>query len=200
MLNQSGRQLFGSRVRIERKASRDAGSRSARRVRSQRLLTDMQRSPAQGQERNRQTYDNSVIPLTPLRLDAGVNHSSTAGSPEVSSAPVSMASPFPWMGGYTSPNYTTTPYTDQAHAGAFPATPQATPQGMPTPYGYYPANAYSWATPYLSDPNLAPLAFMHAYGHVPMPVRASEDSPETPTRVGGAGTGDATGSQGGNNA
>lgn len=150
--------------------------------------------------------------MTPLRLDTGVHNSAAiAGSPEGLPAAVPMASPFPWMGTYTSPNYTspnyttpnytTTPYTDQAGVATFPATPQATPQGMPTPYAYYPANAYSWATPYLSDPNLAPMAFMHAYGQVPMPAaRASEDAPDTPTRVGGAGTGEATESQGGNTA
>lgn len=68
------------------------------------------------------------------------------------------AQPYGWMPGYggtpsfASPQYALVP--GQVEAQAFGATPQL-------PYTMLPPQAYSWATPYLHDPNLAPMAYWH---------------------------------------
>lgn len=68
------------------------------------------------------------------------------------------AQPYGWMPGYggtpsfTSPQYALVP--GQMEAQNFGGTPQL-------PYTMLPPQAYSWATPYLHDPNLAPMAYWH---------------------------------------
>ncbi|KAI0130098.1 hypothetical protein BJ170DRAFT_681568 [Xylariales sp. AK1849] len=197
----AGRQLFGNRVRIERKACREASGRNTRRIRSQYSIGDSYESPARDQGHISKSY-NHRIPQTPLRpADANTGPSAIV-SPETLSVPSSAqhySSYTPYSGhSYTSPNYITSPspYGAQlgAGAGAYPASQQMTPQGMPTPYGYYPAADFSWMSPYMSDPRYAHLAMSHAWGQMPVP--SVNDTPDTPTRATGAGEDEGTESQG----
>ncbi|KAI0008643.1 hypothetical protein F4779DRAFT_641473 [Xylariaceae sp. FL0662B] len=166
----NGEILCGCPIRVERKASKD--TQSARRVRSQVVIPKESQSPVNGKQ-SITTVENAADPLTPLR-PAGTEalpSTSSSGSVPLAAAPI-HPQPYGYMpyGGqnYPSPTYTS-PYNAQAGAGNFPATPQTTP-GVMSPYAptaYYPS-AYSWMTPYLQDPNLASMAYYHAYSASPM--------------------------------
>ncbi|KAI1079657.1 hypothetical protein F5B20DRAFT_159851 [Whalleya microplaca] len=174
----SGATLCGCPIRVERKASKDA--HSARRVRSQAILPREPQSPGEISQQSAATVENTAEPSTPLRPAGAETLPPTTSSGNVPSAAAPIHPQnygyMPYGGqNYPSPTYTS-PYNPQVSAGNFPATPQATP-GVMSPYAptaYYPS-AYSWMTPYLQDPNLASMAYYHAYSASPM-GGASQDA------------------------
>ncbi|KAH8661880.1 hypothetical protein BX600DRAFT_550747 [Xylariales sp. PMI_506] len=202
--------LFGRHVRVERKASREANGGYPRRLRAERyggeIFPSFSDRHFQSRMRESPRHYASESPMTPLRAGEIGGKGASLGSPEIASGlgslPDSGLTGLPWnpFTAVGSPNYTTSPYTVPcATPGASPfvASPHANAHTMATPYGYYPASAYSWATPYLADPTYAPLAFAHSYGQVPLPFsRSGGDSSGTPTKTSGRGEGEEVGDHG----
>ncbi|RYP23688.1 hypothetical protein DL765_000984 [Monosporascus sp. GIB2] len=165
----------GCRIRVERKSSRDR--QQARRMRSHIALSEA--SPAQDIKPGGSENTN---PTTPLRPAAAGASSTIETVSQTSGGTGNFAGAGPsHVAGYVAPY------------GNFPATPQGTP-GVMSPYsgpyggsgGGYAANPYFWATPYLTDPGLASMAYYHAY-YSPMPPQAQRAAGHagTPTRAAG---------------
>lgn len=214
--------LFGSNLRVERKAGHNAGPSNLRRVRSNLVLSDAystpvrdQRVPAQQQVvsplRNVFLDDaarasrkqDAPVPSTPLRATGPVGSPTNNENNTVSSAPAPMGVPY-WMAytgqNYASPNYTTSPFTGQIGGGMYPVSPQ----GALSPYAsYYPAPypAAHWATQYMADPSLGSMTYYPGYGQTMVSTsHAGDDAPDTPTKPSNTGSGDANESQSGGNA
>ncbi|KAH6651792.1 hypothetical protein BKA67DRAFT_660579 [Truncatella angustata] len=194
-----GRTLWGRNVRIERKASRDVPSRQHQR------LTPSARARLEYQSPNHRQFehhDNSLnSPETPLHYNTRdtlpVYQSPARQSPAYqSNTNTPMPATLGWSNSYghqdwssPPPYYTTSPYANLPGSAEYQAaTPQMpTPfasQAMATPYGLFPASNYQWMSPYMTDLNLAPLAWAQAYGHFPTNAGGSgeEEGPDTPTR------------------
>ncbi|RYP77796.1 hypothetical protein DL771_000893 [Monosporascus sp. 5C6A] len=163
----------GCRIRVERKSSRDR--HQARRMRSHIALSEA--SPGQD---IRAGGSENTNPTTPLRPAAAGASSAIETVSQTGDGTGNFAGAAPGhMAGYVPPY------------GNFPATPQGTP-GVMSPYGGayggsgagYAANPYFWATPYLTDPSLASMAYYHAY-YSPMPPQAQRVTGHagTPTRA-----------------
>ncbi|RYP33385.1 hypothetical protein DL767_004790 [Monosporascus sp. MG133] len=167
--------LGGCRIRVERKSSRDR--QQARRMRSHIALSEA--SPAQD---IRAGGSENTNPTTPLRPAAAGASSAIETVSQTGGRTSNFAGAGPsHMAGYVPPY------------GNFPVTPQGTP-GVMSPYSGayggsgagYAANPYFWATPYLTDPGLASMAYYHAY-YSPMPPQAQRATGHagTPTRAAG---------------
>lgn len=181
--------LFDCEIRVERKATKDPGSHTARRMRSQMAMNDAYRSPAHVVQAPRMQDPSS--PLTPSRpTGVGSGRSSTGSRGNHGNESMMPYAYMPYGGQtYSTANYTTSPYGGHGYV----PSPQAhsTPQHVAgSPYGapYFPA-AYPWTSPYVTDPNVAAMAYYQGYGQIPaQPVR--EDGPDTPTKAGVTGGSD----------
>ncbi|KAK8877174.1 RNA recognition domain-containing protein [Apiospora arundinis] len=136
----SGRRVDGSRIRVERKETREPGSDRRGRMMEQAFRTTTARmgdSPV----RHRSARDL----YTPRRVETAGNEASGI----TSGAPVTMpVAGYPAWFHYGSPNYTTAPYM---------APPGMDAQMPPNPY-YLPASM-AWAAPYMHDPSMAQAAY-----------------------------------------
>jgi hypothetical protein len=184
--------LFGCDVRVERKVCRDGNARQTQRQAQANRGRGSYVSPRPTRDQGR-SYGTLDLPETPLRsLGYQTGEGRASGTPPTGSSNTAWNS----YGGrdWSSPvNYTTSPYVGQPDsAGYQAATPQMhTPYASQsvTPYGLY-TSQYAWMSPYLADPNLAPMAIAHAYNNLSTGYAQDTEEHEqldTPTRNTGSG-------------
>lgn len=140
--------------------------------------------------------------MTPLRAAIGGTDPVATTTPDMHTPAGPLGASFHWMHGqnYQSPNYTISPYGHHVSVNPHATPTQAAMQGMPTPYHYLPAAAYSWSVPYMPDTNYPHLAYMQSYGALSMHTGANvgDEVAGTPTRIGGCETGESQRGRGGN--
>ncbi len=188
--------MGGSRIRVERKSNR--GGQQPRRMQSHLALNQSSPARAMGSSGSENV---KPAPATPLR---SATASGMVAAPSMFPAPPAVGVPSgppgttnAYYGGDPGIGMHNTPGNTPGYAppyGNFPATPQGTPGVDPYNPAYggggsamgYPANPYYWAAPYLTDPNVASMAYYHNY-YSPVPPSAPRDTMQarTPTKSAG---------------
>ncbi|KAI1392215.1 uncharacterized protein F4822DRAFT_425426 [Hypoxylon trugodes] len=180
----AGKVLSGSVIRVERKASKE--SQSIRRAQLDAPFPRVDQTPTpSGRKKVQLTPMKTTEPTTPSRAERFLPPSTSSNGSMSSTTQlhqlhrVQSQGYIPYTGqSFGSPtHYAQTP---RPGANAFPATPQATP-GIVSPLTPYYGTPYSWMTPYLQDPNYAPMAYFDPYSHLaPAQGLSAEEMARTP--------------------